>query len=183
MRAPPASSSRSVESRRTSVDLPEPFWPRMATHSPRSIEKEIGPSAVVRRRRKPSRRRKSLRRPRISTAGRARSEMGCEKAKADDIATPYCDGSEEPGRATRCRGSRARRRAASSMNGAEEHRSLTVAVTRDHGQCTREPAQTGEKTVWRKARTISPSAADRLLASSLDEHGRATYRAELRRRA
>ena len=37
MRALPPSCSSSVESRRTSVDLPEPFWPRIATHSPRSI--------------------------------------------------------------------------------------------------------------------------------------------------
>ena len=33
----PPSWMSSVESRRTSVDLPEPFWPRMATHSPRAI--------------------------------------------------------------------------------------------------------------------------------------------------
>ncbi len=39
MRASPPSSISSVESRRTSVDLPEPFWPRMATHSPRAIVK------------------------------------------------------------------------------------------------------------------------------------------------
>ena len=35
----PPSGRSSVESSRTSVDLPEPFWPRMATHSPRSIVK------------------------------------------------------------------------------------------------------------------------------------------------
>ena len=39
MRALPPSSSSSVDSRRTSVDFPEPFWPRIATHSPRSIVK------------------------------------------------------------------------------------------------------------------------------------------------
>ena len=33
----PPSGSSSVESRRTSVDLPDPFGPRMATHSPRAI--------------------------------------------------------------------------------------------------------------------------------------------------
>ena len=39
IRAVPPSCSRSVESSRTSVDFPEPFWPRMATHSPRAIVK------------------------------------------------------------------------------------------------------------------------------------------------
>src|SRR5450830_280811 len=86
MRAVPPSSSSSVESRRTSVDLPEPFWPRMATHSPRSIEKVTGLSALTqrRRRRRPSRRRKSLRRQETSTAGTARSKLGCERTEVDD---------------------------------------------------------------------------------------------------
>ncbi len=35
----PPSCRSSVESTRTSVDLPEPFWPRMATHSPRASVK------------------------------------------------------------------------------------------------------------------------------------------------
>src|SRR4051812_36917934 len=35
----------SVERRRTSVDFPEPFWPRMATHSPRAIVNVTSASA------------------------------------------------------------------------------------------------------------------------------------------
>ena len=38
--APPSGSS-SVERIRTSVDLPEPFWPSTATHSPRPISSEM----------------------------------------------------------------------------------------------------------------------------------------------
>ncbi len=55
--AVPPSSRSKVERSRTSVDLPEPFWPRMATHSPRSIVKETPSSAGTRRRffRKPER--------------------------------------------------------------------------------------------------------------------------------
>jgi hypothetical protein len=49
MRAYPPSGSKSVESRRTSVDFPEPFWPRMATVSPFSIVNET-PSRATRKR-------------------------------------------------------------------------------------------------------------------------------------
>ena len=49
MRASPPSWSNSVESRRTRVDLPEPFWPRMATHSPRAISKLTPRSASTAR--------------------------------------------------------------------------------------------------------------------------------------
>ena len=35
----PPSLIKSVDSSRTSVDLPDPFWPRMARHSPRCIVK------------------------------------------------------------------------------------------------------------------------------------------------
>jgi len=51
-RALPPSPSKSVESRRTSVDLPEPFWPRMATHSPRPIANVTPSRAGTRRRAK-----------------------------------------------------------------------------------------------------------------------------------
>src|SRR5439155_7551773 len=47
-RAVPPSGSRSVDRSRTSVDLPEPFWPRTATHSPRATEKEVGCRATER---------------------------------------------------------------------------------------------------------------------------------------
>ena len=52
----PPSCSSSVDSRRTSVDFPEPFWPRMATHSPRAIRK-LRPCSAATRRRGRSRRR------------------------------------------------------------------------------------------------------------------------------
>src|SRR5207244_7607825 len=64
----------SVESSRTSVDFPEPFWPRIAMHSPRSIEKDTSSSAGTRRRRRrrpdrsASRRKNSLRKLSTSTA-------------------------------------------------------------------------------------------------------------------
>src|SRR5205823_5379321 len=45
IRASPPSSISRVESRRTSVDFPDPFWPRMATHSPRAIVKVTSASA------------------------------------------------------------------------------------------------------------------------------------------
>src|SRR5436190_952668 len=74
MRALPPSGRSRVESRRTSVDLPDPFWPRIATHSPRSIEK-LTPSRAATRRlrlrrpeRSASRRKNSLRRLSTSTA-------------------------------------------------------------------------------------------------------------------
>src|SRR6476646_11410863 len=60
--AVPPSGSSSVESNRTSVDLPEPFGPRMATHSPRSISKSRPLSAATRRLPRLSRRVNSLRR-------------------------------------------------------------------------------------------------------------------------
>src|SRR5207244_1360673 len=77
-RASPPSSISSVESRRTSVDFPEPFWPRMATHSPRAIVNVMSASAVHGRLRakRPalrSRRRNVFRRSRTSTAGARRS--------------------------------------------------------------------------------------------------------------
>ena len=62
IRAEPPSCSSSVASKRTSVDLPEPFWPRMATVSPRSIVNETSFSAAKRTRLRPLRRRNSLRR-------------------------------------------------------------------------------------------------------------------------
>ena len=43
----PPSFRSSVESRRTSVDLPEPFWPRIATHSPRRIVKLTSRNAGI----------------------------------------------------------------------------------------------------------------------------------------
>src|SRR5436190_9559178 len=74
IRAVPPSFSSSVESSRTSVELPEPFCPRIATHSPRSIANETPSSAGtrLRLRRRPdrvaSRRKNSLRRLSTSTA-------------------------------------------------------------------------------------------------------------------
>src|SRR5205823_3930700 len=59
--AVPPSGRSSVESKRTSVDLPDPFGPRMATHSPRSIAKSTRLSAATRRLPRPSRRTNSLR--------------------------------------------------------------------------------------------------------------------------
>ena len=76
--AVPPSFRSSVERSRTKVDLPEPFWPRMATHSPRAMVKLMSRSAGTRRRRtrarpmrRPSRRMNSLRRSQTSTAGSA----------------------------------------------------------------------------------------------------------------
>src|SRR5206468_12533196 len=72
--AVPPSFRSSVESSRTSVDLPEPFCPRIATHSPRSIANETPSSAGTRfrLRRSPervaSRRKNSLRKLSTSTA-------------------------------------------------------------------------------------------------------------------
>src|SRR3954452_25082751 len=43
----PPSGSSSVESSRTSVDLPEPFWPSTATHSPRAIANDTSSSATT----------------------------------------------------------------------------------------------------------------------------------------
>jgi len=73
MRASPPSLISSVESRRTSVDFPDPFWPRIATHSPRAIVNVTPWIAGQRlRAKRPAfrfRRTKSLRRSRTSTAG------------------------------------------------------------------------------------------------------------------
>ena len=55
MRASPPSWSSSVESSRTSVDLPEPFWPRIASVSPRCMV-NVTPSSAGTRRRCASRR-------------------------------------------------------------------------------------------------------------------------------
>ena len=70
--ADPPSGSRRVESRRTSVDFPDPFWPRMATVSPRSIVNVTSSSAIrVFRPKRPflgSRSLNSLRSSRTSTA-------------------------------------------------------------------------------------------------------------------
>src|SRR5947209_4572718 len=68
----------SVERRRTSVDFPEPFWPRMATHSPRVIVNVTSSSAGHGRLRakRPaflSLRLNVFRRSRTSTAGTPRS--------------------------------------------------------------------------------------------------------------
>jgi hypothetical protein len=46
-RACPPSGSSSVDSRRTSVDLPEPFWPSTATHSPRAMSNVTSSSATT----------------------------------------------------------------------------------------------------------------------------------------
>jgi hypothetical protein len=80
IRAAPSSGNSSVESSRTRVDLPEPFWPRMASVSPRAIAKLTPRIAGTRRRpRRPSRlrflfrRQKSLRSSSTSTAGTAPS--------------------------------------------------------------------------------------------------------------
>src|SRR5204863_148193 len=80
---PPSGSSR-VESKRTSVDLPEPFWPRIATHSPRSMVNVTPSSAATRRRRlRPrvrvaSRRKNSLRKLLTSTANTFNSYNSAE---------------------------------------------------------------------------------------------------------
>ena len=67
-------ASKSVDSRRTSVDFPEPFCPSTATHSPRAIVNVTPSSAGTRRRaNRPalrSRRRNSLRSPRDLDRGR-----------------------------------------------------------------------------------------------------------------
>src|SRR5439155_20287836 len=74
----PSGSSR-VERTRTSVDFPEPFWPRIATHSPRSIVNVTPSSAATRRRRLripvrvASRRKNSLRKLWTSTANTSSS--------------------------------------------------------------------------------------------------------------
>ena len=51
--AEPPSCRSSVESRRTSVDFPEPFWPRMATHSPR-VSENVTPCRAATRRAAPA---------------------------------------------------------------------------------------------------------------------------------
>src|SRR3954452_14280242 len=56
----------SVDSARTSVDLPEPFWPSTATHSPRATVSETRSSA---RREACLRRENDLTRSTTSTAG------------------------------------------------------------------------------------------------------------------
>src|SRR4051794_13229823 len=76
MRASPPSLISNVERRRTSVDLPDPFWPRIATHSPRSIVNVTDLSAGIRLRAKRpaflSLRRNSFVRLTTSTAGVSR---------------------------------------------------------------------------------------------------------------
>src|SRR5919198_3167251 len=67
-RALPPSCSSSVDRTRTSVVLPEPFWPSTATHSPRAIVNETPSSATIRTRLRPSRRTNCLVRPATSTA-------------------------------------------------------------------------------------------------------------------
>src|SRR4029079_14464785 len=72
----PPSLINSVDSSRTSVDLPDPFCPRMARHSPRCIVKLSPCRAATRRlrprlREPPSRRMNSLRRLWTWTAGTA----------------------------------------------------------------------------------------------------------------
>src|SRR3954468_25076034 len=64
-RAWPCSCSSSVASTRTSVDLPEPFWPSTATHSPRATVSETRSSASRVR----LRRENDLTRSTTSTAG------------------------------------------------------------------------------------------------------------------
>ena len=70
------STINSVDSRRTRVDFPEPFWPRIATHSPRFIVNVTSLSAgILRRAKRParrSRRRNSFVRCSTSTAGTSR---------------------------------------------------------------------------------------------------------------
>src|SRR5215468_6398426 len=82
MRAEPPSWRSSVESRRTSVDFPDPLRPRIATHSPRETVNVTSFSAGSDRLRakRPSvrtRRRNSLRSWRTSTAGTA--DLGTAK--------------------------------------------------------------------------------------------------------
>src|SRR6187397_2829822 len=79
---PPSCRSR-VDRSRTSVDLPDPFWPRIATVSPRSMVKLTPFSAATRRRLRrqplrlpPSRRMNSLRRSWTSSAGTAAGSDG-----------------------------------------------------------------------------------------------------------
>src|ERR1700688_4932270 len=90
-RAEPPSSISNVDNRRTSVDLPDPFWPRMATHSPRAIVKLTSFNAGMRRRRRENRpaslarRRKTLVRCSTSTAGTSRrtdvlNDLGAARA-------------------------------------------------------------------------------------------------------
>src|SRR5438067_2480691 len=74
MLAVPPSGMSSVDRSRTRVDLPEPFWPRIATHSPRTIVK-VTPVSAGQARRRVSRPRRLLRRRNVlarfvtSTAG------------------------------------------------------------------------------------------------------------------
>src|SRR5262249_48831205 len=88
--ASPPSGRRSVESRRTSVDFPEPFWPRIATHSPRSISKLTRFSAARRRRwRTPFRREKTLFRSRTETAvDDTPCSLGLERRRNEDALRP-----------------------------------------------------------------------------------------------
>src|SRR5947208_12660884 len=76
MRASPPSLINSVDSRRTRVDFPEPFWPRIATHSPRFIVNVTSLRAgIFRRAKRParlSRLRNSFVRFVTSTAGVSR---------------------------------------------------------------------------------------------------------------
>src|SRR5438067_344507 len=111
MCALPPSSSRSVESRRTSVDLPEPFCPRIATHSPRSILNVTSRSAGRRRRaNRPalrSRRRNTFVRCSTSTAGTSRRTdlfTAVFAASVDMLLLVNRDGTEnrENRRARRC---------------------------------------------------------------------------------
>ena len=73
--------------------MPEPFWPRMATHSPRAISKLIPRSASTRSRRRrrperrPSLRRNSLRKFWTSTAGTCCSRLD---SKGHGNGAPTC---------------------------------------------------------------------------------------------
>jgi hypothetical protein len=64
--AVPPSGSSSVDKSRTNVDFPEPFWPRIATHSPRSIVNVTPSSAATRLRRL---------RPRVRVASRRKNSL------------------------------------------------------------------------------------------------------------
>ena len=163
----PPSLISSVDSSRTSVDLPEPFWPRMARHSPRCIVKLSPCSAATRRRRPrtrapPSRRMNSLRRLWTWTAGTADTV----DTSSDGRGWARCDapqGADEQDALVIGRRARARRVFSARppiVAAAREESRLLVAIMRTNGDIDMLVARAGRcAVIFHTALSVERSCA------------------------